>query len=125
LHDRVADGARAAADIALAGLVAELRAEGHRPVAAGLVGEPRDLPDADRILANHMLLHSAEGELYRCALTDAAEAIGIPVTCFHPKAVATSGRAGLFAALRKAAGPPFAADHRLAVAVALDALPDY
>jgi hypothetical protein len=122
LEQRVAAGARAAADAAIGEVMAEVRAAGHEVAAAGIVGEPRDLPGAEKILANHSLLHSAEGELFRAVLTDAAEDLGIPVTCFHAKAVDVASRTALFSSIRAVAGPPWAADHRLATAVALDAI---
>lgn len=118
LETRVAAGARAAADAALAAVLAEVGGA----VAAGIVGEPRDLPGGDRILANHSLLHSAEGELYRSVLDDAATALGLTVLNVHPKAVPLADHAELLAELKAAAGPPWQADHRLATVVALEAL---
>jgi hypothetical protein len=122
LDERVFNGARAAAGAALAAVLAEVAADGHVVRAVGIAGEPRDLPPADQILRNHMLLHSAEGELYRSALTCAAGEAGLPVTCFHPKAVPMAGYAELLTRVGKAAGRPWAADHRLATVVALEAL---
>ena len=122
LDERVFNGARAAAKAAMADVLAEVAATGHRVGAVGIACEPRDLPPAGEILRNHMLLHSAEGELYRSALTCAAGEAGLPVTCFHPKAVPMAGYAELLARVGKAAGRPWAADHRLATVVALEAL---
>ena len=122
LDERVFNGARAAAGAALGAVLAEVAATGHRVRAVGIAGEPRDLPPAGQILRNHMLLHSAEGELYRSALTCAAAEAGLPVTCFHPKAVPMAGYAELLGRVGKAAGRPWAADHRLATVVALEAL---
>jgi hypothetical protein len=122
LDERVFNGARAAAGAALGAVLAEVAAEGHEVRAVGIAGEPRDLPPAGQILRNHMLLHSAEGELYRSALTCAAAEVGLPVTCFHPKAVPMAGYADLLTRVGKEAGRPWAADHRLATVVALEAL---
>ena len=122
LERQVAAGAALAAEAALTQVVSEIHAAGHEAVAAGIVGEPRDLPPAEKILVNHTLLHSAEGELYRCVLAEACDHLGLPVTNCHPKAVHVGDRTALFAAIRAHAGPPWQADHRLATAVALDAL---
>ena len=81
----------------------------HVVRAVGIAGEPRDLPPAGQILRNHMLLHSAEGELYRSALTCAAAEAGLPVTCFHPKSVPMAGYAELSPGSARppaAPGPP-------------------
>lgn len=122
LDERVFTGARAAAKVAMGEVLAEVAAEDHEVKAVGIAGEPRDLPPAGQILRNHMLLHSAEGELYRSALTCAAAEAGLPVTCFHPKSLPMGGYADLLTRVGKDAGRPWAADHRLATVVALEAL---
>lgn len=94
---------------------AAIRAVAEFDVAtAGIVGEPRQLPELDRILANHMLLHAAEGELYRAVLEDACAARGWPVVQAHAKAL--KEEAGQW---NGAAKSPWQADHRLAAAIAL------
>ena len=101
-------------------------------VAVAVVGRPRDLPELDVVLGNHSLLHAAEGELYRAALDDAAEAHGL-VVCAAPskhtmeEAAATLGtsRDALtvrLTALRADLGAPWQADHKEATAAALMAL---
>ena len=61
-------------------------AEPHGPlVAVGVTGFPRDVPALDKVLASHALLHLAEGELYRGAICDAADARGLTVVPIHPK----------------------------------------
>jgi hypothetical protein len=101
-------------------------------VAVAVVGRPRDLPELDVVLGNHSLLHAAEGELYRAALDDAAEAHGL-VVCAAPskrtidEAAATLGtsRDALtvrLASLRAQLGAPWQADHKDATAAALMAL---
>lgn len=122
LDEQVFTGARAVAGPAVAELVAEVAALGHEVRAAGIVGEPQDLPPAEQILRSHPMLHAAEDELYRSALTCAAAEAGVPVTCFHPKALPQAGYAELLARLGKAAGRPWNADVRLATVVALEAL---
>ena len=101
-------------------------------VAVAVVGRPRDLPDLDAALANHSMLHSAEGELYRGALDDAADALGLPVTAAAPKGTVDEAAAALgitkerlgarLAELRTELGSPWQADHKAATAAALMAL---
>src|SRR5262245_56412316 len=101
-HERkVAKLAKAAADDELAGVVRE--AGGTVEVAA-IVGEPRDLPSAARILASHALLHGAEGELFRSVLADAAQDLGLDVAHVHPKDAVLGDR------ITGNVGRPWAAD---------------
>lgn len=101
-------------------------------VAIAVLGEPRDLPDLDTALSNHSKLHSAEGELYRGALDDAAEQLGVAVVLAPPKRTLDEAAATLettrealaarLTELRVELGPPWQADHREATAAALMAL---
>ena len=79
---------------------------------AGIAAEPRSLPALSRILEVHMLLHAAEGDLYRAALEDACAARGWPLVQLHPKSLDADAWKG-------AASSPWQADHRLAAAAAL------
>ena len=120
----------AAAGYELAGLVAELTAHGHRvrgvAVAVGTTRVPQELAT---ILGSHPLLHAAEGELYREALADAAEAAGLPVVRFVGRNVLVDAAAALerpiadtLAELGRGLGPPWAKDQKEAAAAALLAL---
>jgi hypothetical protein len=101
-------------------------------VAAGVVGEPHEVPALERVQASHTLLHTAEGELYRSALEDAAADVGLTVVPVPPKRTVHEAAAALGVAgdaldarlkdLRKELGPPWTADHRAAAAAALVAL---
>jgi len=101
-------------------------------IAVAVVGHPRELPDLDAALANHSMLHAAEGELYRGALDDAAEALGLPVVPTPPThtvddaaLAAGTTRDALTArltGLRAELGAPWQADHKDATAAALMAL---
>jgi hypothetical protein len=101
-------------------------------VAVGVTGFPRDVPALDTVLRSHALLHLAEGELYRGAICDAADARGLAVVPIHPKdgindtAHALGAAPGPFAqrlvSLRAELGAPWQADHRLATAAGLAAL---
>jgi hypothetical protein len=98
-------------------------------VAVSVVGRPRDLPDLPVVLGNHSLLHAAEGELYRAALDDAAEARGLPVCALPAKGTIEEAAVGLgttrhalvarLTALRGDLGAPWQADHKDATAAAL------
>lgn len=81
---------------------------------AGVVGVPRDLPPLERILTNHMLLHAAEGDLYRETLAAACAARGWPVLQAAAKDLKAEAESW-----KGAASAPWQADHRLAAAVAL------
>jgi len=112
--------------------LAEVAGEHGELVAMAVVGTPRPLPDLDAALANHSMLHSAEGELYRSALDDAADALGLAVTPAPPKrtvheaavVLGTSGDglAARLTGLRAELGAPWQSDHRDATAGALMAL---
>ena len=107
------------------------RAHG-RLVAAGVTGVPRDVPVLEKVLASHALLHLAEGELYRGAICDAADALGCTVVPIDAKhgitetaqaiGVPADAFARRLAELRAEVGAPWQADHRLATAAAIAAL---
>jgi hypothetical protein len=108
-------------------------AQAHGPlVGVGVTGFPREVPVLDKVLASHALLHLAEGELYRGALCDAADARGCTVVPIDPKHGISETAHALGAApepfaqrlvdLRAELGAPWQADHRLATAAALAAL---
>jgi hypothetical protein len=64
--------ARERSSSAVAGLRDELAAADHRLVAVALCAEPHEVPtDVATVLANHTLMHTAEGELYREAIESA------------------------------------------------------
>jgi hypothetical protein len=99
---------------------------------AVLVGS--GMPDwtTDEILAVHVRMHKAEGELFRNALVAGARACSIALTTLPDKSAFESaavmlglGRARLderVAALGKASGPPWRKEQREAAAAALVAL---
>lgn len=117
----VADAALAGAREVLAALAADL-APGHRvaAVAVRLGGGGRPLPDTVAgVLASHSAMHAAEGELYREALADAAEALGIPTVHYRRGSAPAGAHAGTIAAMGREAGPPWRAEHKEAAAAAL------
>jgi len=124
-HRLAADGIRSAAD--------RLSEAGHEVVACGvLVGA--GMPDwsTDEILAVHVRMHKAEGELFRDVLVTGARKNGLVVTSLHDKAalddaakLAGLGRAALdkiLATLGKSVGPPWGKDQKEAAAAAIAAL---
>jgi hypothetical protein len=91
----------------------ELEAElsGHSLLVA-LPVPKKSLPDMRSILASHLLIHSAEAELYRRAVTEAATSLGIPLATVHPGKVPLVGKPG----------PPWGKDQKGAAALAWTAL---
>lgn len=98
-------------------------------VAMGRMQVPDDL---DRVLASHSLLHAAEGEMYRDALSAAAADCGLRVVRFLNKEVRSEAAAALgwtlaqleawLAATGKVVGSPWTKDEKDASAAALLAL---
>jgi hypothetical protein len=115
--------------------VVEQLAQEHRVAGAAIVlASGRALPELNRILASHPLIHTAEGEFFRKAFSEACEALGIPVTGIrerdlaeHAQTVFKKSAASLPAELAAAArhlGPPWGQDQKaaaLAAAVVLAA----
>jgi hypothetical protein len=117
-----------------AAAVAELTV-GHRVVGAAIVsgaGSVREDLPLTRVLTAHSMLHAAEGELYRDALADAADRLGLPVTLVQPRSTPALGRRllgaddedlrGRLTELGRPFGPPWTRDHKDAVVAALAVL---
>jgi hypothetical protein len=130
---RVQDAARTAAEWQLQRTVAELEAAGYEVVGAGVTTPASRLPaDLSEILGSHPLVHTAEGQLYREVLAEAADQRGLPVTRFalqdlYEQAAGEIGttdaslRAQL-TGLGRALGPPWQRDQKEAAAAAWLAL---
>jgi hypothetical protein len=75
------DSANRMASTALVELSAELRA-GNVKVATGLIltGSGRELADLKSILSSHPAIHTAEGEMFRAALSYACRSCGLQAT---------------------------------------------
>ena len=136
--------------------VAELRSNGYLPLAAGVAttaAGPKSgfgRPDSGRpsnvqhsnvrhsnvayVLAAHVRMHAAEGELYGEAIADALDEAGLPVTLIHPRDVAASAADGLgrdagslqrmVTAIGASLGPPWRKDEKEATLLAWTALAD-
>jgi hypothetical protein len=114
---------------AIAAAVAEAPSLSVAAIAVGRTAIPGNL---DRILASHALLHAAEGELYREALSEAAAAHGFRVVRFMNREVRSEAAATLgwplerledwLADTGKQAGRPWTRDEKDAASAALLAL---
>jgi hypothetical protein len=123
------EAARAAADRALATVVAELGSSHNRVVMScvlvGALRIPASLPD---VLASHALLHAAEGALFREAVMSASEMLGLKVTPIPERELWHLAEAHLgfpppalearLRALGQAVGPPWGKDQKLAALAA-------
>jgi len=124
---------RAAAGKLAADAVAEAVREAGGVTAAGVAMGRTVLPtNLERIRASHALLHSAEGELYRDALSEAAGDAGLRVVRFLSKEVRSEAAGALGWPLErlegwlvetgKSAGKPWTKDEKDASAAAMLAL---
>jgi len=125
--------AHAGAERALAEALAERQAQGNEVVGCGvLLGSGMPAWSVGEILAVHMRMHKAEGELFRTALALGAERVGLRCIGLRERDVeAIAGEAlSLPAAERqrrlaeagRRAGPPWARDQREAALAAWIAL---
>jgi hypothetical protein len=107
----------------------ELDARRYRVVAAAvLLASGRPLPSLSKILASHPLIHTAEGEFFRHAVSEACERLKIPVTAIREReleeqAKSTLGKASSqvqrrIASLGTSVGPPWTKDHKTAALAA-------
>ena len=78
---RCGDSATHLAEQAVRALIDKLREKNHEVLGSGiLLGSGRPAPALAATLASHALIHTAEGELFRSALTRAIERCGLPLT---------------------------------------------
>jgi len=124
-HSLAASGIRKA--------VERLAAAGHEPCGcAVLIGTGMPNWSTEEILAVHVRMHKAEGELFRDALVAGAQASGLKVSTLSDKSALDDATRllgltrteldALLAALGRAAGPPWGKDQKEAAAAALVAL---
>jgi hypothetical protein len=124
---------KASSDLALAALrevLRQLQSRDYRVAGAAiLLSSARPLPEFTQILKSHALIHTAEGEFFRCSFRDAFEQLGIPVTGIperqmeeHAKSRFGKGFAQVqkhIAAMGRSLGPPWTADQKNAALAAL------
>jgi hypothetical protein len=117
-----AESARALAAAAIAAAVEWLRTAGYPVAVCGmLTAAGRPLPGLAGILASHSLIHTAEGELFRDAVSWGARQCGLPVTSVREKDISADAFRCL-PSLAKKLGPPWTLDEKLATVAALIAL---
>jgi hypothetical protein len=118
---------------ALADVIGDLSREGYEAVGCGLLlASGRKLPKLADVLASHALIHTADGEHYREALTRAATSRELPVSGIREKELWDRAAAALrlsendvrkrIDAAGKPLGPPWTADQKHAAALAWVAL---
>lgn len=95
---------------------------GYTVGAASIVADVKTLPPLASILRSHMLLHKAEGDMSREALSEAAASKGLAVHYLSPKGTRDAALVDVTVALGRAAGPPWRKDHKEAAMGALVAL---
>jgi hypothetical protein len=113
--------------------VADIETKRYTVVAGSIIVGSRPAPESlESILRSHSLIHAAEGELFRSAIRSAGKALRIPVIEVRSKELAARAAAILgipaeevddhLAAIGRAAGRPWAKDHKdacLAASIAL------
>jgi len=97
-----------------------------------LLGSGRVLPSLEKILTAHPLIHTADGELFREALTRASARCGLQLLCTKEKALLREGAESLgmkeaallrrITELGKPLGAPWSQDEKFATLVAWLAL---
>jgi hypothetical protein len=112
---------------------ASLRKSGYEVAGCGvLVGPGMPRWTTEQILAVHVRMHQAEGELFRDVLVGGTRACGLVLTTVREKSALDDAAAAIgmsrarldaqIADLGKAAGPPWGKDQKEAAAAALAAL---
>jgi len=133
LIDRCVASSRGLARKALDALIDDLERQGR---AAGgiaiLLASGRPLPDRQRILSSHALIHAAEGELFRDVLRRAAVERGLTVSEIVERdvdgrvegalGISTAQWRSVLAAMGKSVGSPWRQDEKLAATAAWIAL---
>ena len=135
LIHRCIDSSRNLAYIELRKALDDLHRKGYRARACGLLlASGRPLPDLAATLASHALIHTAEGQLFRDAVTHAAQRCELPMLKLKERELLDHAaiRLGISAtevphrltALGRSLGPPWRQDEKYAALVAALALAD-
>jgi len=107
----------------------EMREKGLEVAGCGLLlASGRPVGTLAEALASHAMLHTAEGQFFRDALSDASEHFGVPVTGVREKEVFARAAETLrigeneirrrVGEMGKAVGPPWSQDEKLAAVAA-------
>src|SRR5713226_8375929 len=84
--ERVRDEARRLAHRAIHGLQSDLQKQGTGLKSCGLLlASGRPLPELEKILASHAMIHTADGELFREAILHASDRFGLASTCIKER----------------------------------------
>jgi hypothetical protein len=126
--ERVRDEARRLAHRAIHGLQNDLQKQGIALKSCGLLlasGKP--LPNLEKILSSHALIHTADGELFREALLHASARCGLPVLSVKERELLERARQALrlkpadltrrVTALGRPLGAPWSQDEKFATLV--------
>lgn len=125
--------ARPLAQRALRAVQDDLRKKGFELSGCGLLlASGRPLPALGGILASHALIHTADGELFRNALANASDRLGLPVSAVKERELYDHAAKVLrrkaddlkrrIADLGRPIGPPWSQDEKLSALVAWLAL---
>jgi hypothetical protein len=110
-------------------VVRELDGRHYRIVGAAVVlASGRPLPSLAKIFASHALIHTAEGEFFRNAVTKACECLKIPVTAIRERELDEQAKMAFgnaasrvqrrISSLGTSIGPPWTKDHKVAALAA-------
>jgi hypothetical protein len=119
---RAIESSRALAVESISSKIKALQSRGHEVVAcAVLLGSGKALPELEKILVSHALIHTAEGVMFRDVLMWAAKECRLPVTGLREKNLDADSleRINSFGRL---IGPPWTQDQKYATIAALTAL---
>ena len=127
---RASEASKNIARIMVKECLQELSSRGICICGCGVLSGSTTVPgDLATILRSHPLIHTAEGALFQEAVRSACEASGLTVITIREREAWVRGALawGLaepelrrkIDALRKAVGPPWSADHKVAAAIAL------
>src|SRR5262245_33756492 len=127
--ERCATASRSLALAALRQVISHLDGQGYKIASVAiLLSSGRPLPAFEKILKSHAMIHAAEGEFFRQAFRDAAEAMEIPVTGIRERELeaqldaifgkAAHGLQQQIAGLGRSLGPPWTTDQKTAALAA-------
>ena len=132
---RCANSATLLAERAVRAVIDNVREKNHEVIGSGiLLGSGRPSSTLAATLASHALIHTAEGELFRRALTQAIERCGLPLTAVRERELWARSRVDLHMTLDelqhsitemgRPIGPPWRQDEKHAALVGWLALAD-
>lgn len=131
--DKIRGQARELAVRAIRAAEADIRQQGCKLASCALLlASGRPLPELDKILASHAMIHTADGELFREAILHAGMRCKLKMTTIRERELLVRASSDLHvraniaaksvADLGKAVGPPWSQDEKLAALAAWIAL---